>query len=75
MNYFIEETWSTGNGALAIYKTSSEYVGYRNPRYLNRGNCILPNDENPVKAIWGANNYFVEIWGSKLERDNFQIYN
>lgn len=72
LDYFIEDTRPTGNGPLAISKIleNTPFVGSSD---ITKQGTAYYQMMSPVKAILGADNSFIEIWGGEIERDNFQI--
>ncbi len=72
LDYFIEDTRPSGNGALAISKILENTPFTGNSDITNQGTAYYQMI-NPVKAILGADNAFIEVWGGELERDNFNI--
>jgi phage minor structural protein len=72
LDYFIEDTRPSGNGALAISKILENTPFTGNSDVTNQGTAYYQMI-NPVKAILGADNAFIEVWGGELERDNFNI--
>ena len=72
LDYFIEDTRPTGNGTLAISKIleNTPFVGSSD---ITKQGTAYYQMMSPVKAILGADNSFIEIWGGEIERDNFQI--
>ena len=72
LDYFLEDTRPTGNGALAISKilAGTPFIGTSNIETVNTAYYQMMS---PVKAILGADNSFIEVWGGELERDNFFV--
>ena len=72
LDFLIEDTRPTGNGALAISKilANTPFIGTSD---ITKQGTAYYQMMSPVKAILGADNSFIEIWGGELERDNFQI--
>lgn len=72
LDYFLEDTRPSGSGALAISKIleNTPFLGTSDIEKQGRAYYQMMN---PVKAILGADNSFIEIWGGEIERDNFQI--
>ena len=72
LDYFIEDTRPTGSGALAISKIleNTPFIGTSD---ITKQGTAYYQMINPVKAILGADNAFIEVWGGELERDNFNI--
>ena len=72
LDYFIEDTRPTGNGTLAISKIleNTPFVGSSD---ITKQGTAYYQMMSPVKAILGADNSFIEIWGGEIDRDNFQI--
>lgn len=72
LNYFIEDTRPSGNGALAISKIL-ENTPFTGTSDITKQGTAYYMMMNPVKAIFGADNSFIEVWGGEIERDNFYI--
>ena len=72
LDYFIEDTRPTGSGALAISKILEGTPFTGNSDITNQGTAYYQM-MNPVKAILGADNAFIKVWGGELERDNFNV--
>ena len=72
LDYFLEDTRPTGNGALAISKilAGTPFIGTSNIETVNTAYYQMMS---PVKAILGADNAFITVWGGELERDNFFV--
>ena len=72
LDYFIEDTRPTGSGAVAISKilANTPFTGTSD---ITKQGTAYYQMICPVKAILGADNSFIEIWGGEIERDNFQI--
>ena len=72
LDYFIEDTRPSGSGALAITRIleNTPFVGSSDIANQGSANYQMMS---PVKAILGADNAFIEVWGGELERDNFNI--
>ena len=72
LDYFIEDTRPTGNGALAISKilANTPFVGTSD---IGTVNTAYYQMMSPVKAILGADNAFISVWGGEVERDNFFV--
>ena len=72
LDYFIEDTRPTGSGADAISKILANTPFTGSSDFTKQGTAYYQM-MSPVKAILGADNSFIEVWGGELERDNFQI--
>ncbi len=72
LDYFIEDTRPSGSGALAITKILENTPFTGTSDITNQGSANYQMMSS-VKAILGADNAFIEVWGGELERDNFQI--
>ena len=72
LDYFLEDTRPTGNGALAISKilAGTPFIGTSNIETVNTAYYQMMS---PVKAILGADNAFITVWGGEVERDNFFV--
>ncbi len=72
LDYFIEDTRPSGSGALAISKIleSTPFTGTSD---ITEQGTAYYQMMNPVKAILGADNAFISVWGGELERDNFNV--
>ena len=72
LDYFLEDTRPTGNGALAISKIL-ENTPFTGTSDIETVDTAYYQMMNPVKAILGADNAFVSVWGGEVERDNFFV--
>ena len=72
LDYFIEDTRPSGSGALAISKIL-ENTPFTGTSDITEQGTAYYQMMNPVKAILGAGNAFIEVWGGELERDNFNV--
>ncbi|MFR1178848.1 MAG: phage tail spike protein [Bacilli bacterium] len=72
LDYFIEDTRPSGSGALAILRILENTPFTGTSDITNQGSANYQM-MSPVKAILGADNAFIEVWGGELERDNFNI--
>ena len=72
LDYFIEDTRPTGNGALAISKIL-ENTPFTGTSDIETVNTAYYQTMSPVKAIFGADNAFITVWGGEVERDNFFV--
>lgn len=72
LGYFIEDTRSTGNGALAISKilANTPFTGISDIETVETAYYQMMS---LVRAILGADNSFIEIWDGEIERDNFLV--
>ena len=72
LDYFIEDTRPSGSGALAISKIleNTPFTGISD---ITEQGTAYYQMMNPVKAILGADNAFIEVWGGELERDNLNV--
>lgn len=72
LDYFIEDTRPTGNGAVAISRILDETPFTGDSDIAKQGTAYYQM-MNPVNAILGADNSFITVWGGELERDNFTV--
>lgn len=72
LGYFIKDTRPTGNGTLAISKILEETPFTGDSNIMKQGTAYYQM-MSPVKAILGADNSFITLWGGELERDNFTV--
>ena len=72
LDYFLEDTRPTGNGALAISKIL-ENTPFTGTSDIETVNTAYYQMMSPVKAILGADNSFIEVWGGEIERDSFFV--
>lgn len=72
LDYFIEDTRPSGSGALAISKIL-ENTPFAGTSDITEQSTAYYQMMNPVKAILGADNAFIEVWGGELERDNLNV--
>lgn len=72
LDYFIEDTRPTGNGQVAITRILDNTPFTGTSDITNEGTAYYEM-MNPVKAMLGADNSFIEVWGGELDRDNFNI--
>ena len=72
LDYFIEDTRPSGSGALAISKIL-ENTPFTGTSDITEQGTAYYQMMNPVKAILGADNSFIEVWGGELERDNLNV--
>ena len=72
LDYFIEDTRPSGSGALAISKIL-ENTPFTGTSDITEQGTAYYQMMNPVKAILGADNAFIEVWGGELERDNLNV--
>ena len=72
LDYFIEDTRPTGNGAFAISKIL-ENTPFSGNSDITKQETAYYMMISPVKAILGADNAFIKVWGGELERDNFTV--
>ena len=72
LDYFLEDTRPTGNGALAISKIL-ENTPFTGTSDIETVNTAYYQTMSPVKAILGADNAFITVWGGEVERDNFFV--
>ena len=72
LDYFIEDIRPSGNGALAISKIL-ENTPFTGTSDITEQGIAYYQMMNPVKAILGADNAFINVWGGELERDNFNV--
>lgn len=72
LDYFIEDTRPSGSGAFAISKIleNTQFTGTSD---ITKQCTAYYQMMNPVKAILGADNAFISVWGGELERDNFNV--
>ena len=72
LDYFIEDTRPSGSGALAISKIL-ENTPFTGTSDITEQGTAYYQMMNPVNAILGADNAFIEVWGGELERDNLNV--
>lgn len=72
LDYFIEDTRPTGSGAAAISKILAD-TPFTGTSDIETVNTAYYQMISPVKAILGADNAFVTVWGDEIERDNFTV--
>ena len=72
LDYFIEDTRPSGSGDLVITRILENTPFSGTSDITNQGTANYQM-MSPVKAILGADNAFIEVWGGELERDNFNI--
>lgn len=72
LDFLIEDTRPSGSGALAITKILENTPFTGTSDITNQGTANYQM-MSPVKAILGADNAFIEVWGGELERDNFNV--
>ena len=72
LDYFIEDTRPSGSGALAISKIL-ENTPFAGTSDITEQGTAYYQMMNPVKAILGADNAFINVWGGELERDNLNV--
>lgn len=72
LDYFIEDTRPSGNGALAITKIL-ENTPFTGTSDIETVDTAYYQMMSPVKAILGADNSFITTWGGEIERDNFAV--
>ena len=72
LDYFIEDTRPTGNGAVAISRIL-DGTPFTGDSDITKQGTAYYQMMNPVNAILGADNSFVTVWGGELERDNFTV--
>lgn len=72
LDYFIEDTRPSGNGAFAISKIL-ENTPFTGTSDITKQGTAYYMMMSPVKAILGADNSFIETSGGEIERDNFYI--
>ena len=72
LDYFLEDTRPTGNGTLAISKIL-ENTPFTGTSDIETVNTAYYQTMSPVKAILGADNAFITVWGGEVERDNFFV--
>ncbi|MBR1722505.1 MAG: phage tail protein, partial [Treponema sp.] len=72
LDYFIEDTRPTGDGAFALSKIleNTPFTGTSDITTQATAYYLMIS---PVKAILGADNAFIEVWGGEIERDNFTV--
>lgn len=73
LDFFIEDTRPTGSGAHAISEIlkNTPFTGNSD---ITEQNTAYYQMISPVKAILGADNAFIKVWGGELERDNFNVF-
>lgn len=69
---FIEDKLPSGDGTKAIISIidGTKFIGSSD--ILTAGTAYYEM-MNPVKAILGADNSFITVWGGKLQRDNYSV--
>lgn len=72
LDYFIEDSRPTGSGALAISKIL-ENTPFTGTSDIATVETAYYQTMSPVKAILGADNALVKVWGGEVERDNFTV--
>lgn len=72
LDYFIEDIRPSGSGVLAISKILGDTPFTGTSDITEQGTAYYQM-MNPVKAILGADNAFINVWGGELERDNFNV--
>lgn len=72
LDYFIEDIRPSGSGVLAISKIL-ENTPFTGTSDITEQGTAYYQMMNPVKAILGADNAFINVWGGELERDNFNV--
>lgn len=73
LDYFIEDTRPTGSGAHAISEILKD-TPFTGNSDITKQNTAYYQMISPVKAILGADNAFIKIWGGELTRDNFNVF-
>ena len=73
LDYFIEDTRPTGSGAHAISEILKDTPFTGNSDIIAQKTAYYQMI-SPVKAILGADNAFIKVWGGELERDNFNMF-
>lgn len=73
LDYFIEDTRPTGSVAHAISEIlkGTSFTGNSD---ITEAKTAYYQMISPVKAILGADNSFIKVWGGELERDNFNVF-
>ncbi len=73
LDYFIEDTRPTGSGTHAISEIlkGTSFTGNSD---ITSQKTAYYQMISPVKAILGADNSFIKVWGGELERDNFNVF-
>ena len=72
LDYFIEDTRPTGDGALAISRILDD-TPFTGDSDITKQGTAYYQMMNLVNAILGAGNSFITVWGGELERDNFTV--
>ncbi len=72
LDAFIEDKRPSGNGSKAITSIldGTKFTGFSD--ITNEGIAYYEM-MNPVKAILGAENAFITVWGGELNRDNYTV--
>ena len=72
LDYFIEDTRPFGNAGFALSKVleNTPFTGTSDVTKQARAYYMMMS---PVKAILGADNAIITVWGGEIERDNFTI--
>lgn len=73
LDYFIEDTRPFGSGAHAISEILKD-TPFTGNSDITGQNTAYYQMISPVKAILGADNAFIKLWGGELERDNFNVF-
>lgn len=73
LDFFIEDTRPTGSGAHAISEILKD-TPFTGNSDITAQNTAYYQMLSPVKAILGADNAFIKVWGGELERDNFGVF-
>ena len=72
LDFLIEDTRPTGNGAVAISRIL-DGTPFAGDSDITKQGTAYYQMMNPVNAILGADNSFITVWGGELERDNFTV--
>ena len=72
LDFFIEDTRPMGDGAFALSKIleNTPFNGTSDVTKQARAYYMMMS---PVKAILGADNALITVWGGEIERDNFTV--
>lgn len=72
LDFFIEDTRPMGDGAFALSKIleNTPFNGTSDVTKQERAYYMMMS---PVKAILGADNALITVWGGEIERDNFTV--
>lgn len=72
LDYFIEDTRPMGDAGFALYKIL-ENTPFTGTSDITKQETAYYMMMSPVKAILGADNALITVWGGEIERDNFTV--